>query len=193
MFDIPIQLQNNFVLLRPLIKTDYTEFKHIKTHSDIWIYFTSDLSDSEQLYKWVDDALSQMHNKSRLAFTIEIKPENKIIGSSSFMNISDYDQRLEIGATWIAPNYQGKGFNNHIKYLMIEYAFESLNFERVEFKTDVLNMAARKALTRIGAKEEGVLRSHTLMTRGRRRDTIYYSILKNDWPDIKIRLKNLTK
>ena len=110
-----------------------------------------------------------------------------MIGSTSFGNFSFKDRRVEIGWTWIAKEYQGSGVNNEIKYLMLKYAFETLNFERVEVKTDVLNVKARRALSRIGFKEEGVLRSHTVMTHGRRRDTLYYSILKSEWNEVKIR------
>ena len=109
------------------------------------------------------------------------------MGSTSFGNISLRDKRAEIGWTWIGQNYQGKGINSEIKYLMIKYLFETLDFERVELKTDVLNIKARKALLRIGLKEEGVLRSHTLMTHGRRRDTVYYSLLKSEWEEIKLK------
>jgi RimJ/RimL family protein N-acetyltransferase len=92
---------------------------------------------------------------------------------------------LEIGATWLAKNYQGTGVNKTCKFLLIRFAFEELNYERVELKTDVLNQQSRKAILKIGAVEEGILRSHILIHDGRRRDTIYYSILKNEWEDVK--------
>ena len=111
--------------------------------------------------------------------------QNKIIGSSSFGNISYYDKRIEIGWTWLARECQGKGFNQSAKYLMLKYGFETLHMERIEFKSDVLNIAARKGLSKIGCMEEGILRSHTLMTNRRRRDTMYYSILKDEWSGIK--------
>jgi RimJ/RimL family protein N-acetyltransferase len=124
-----------------------------------------------------------MKNKSRLPFTIIDKKSGAIAGSTSFGNISFRDKRLEIGWTWIAKDYQGKGINDQIKYLMMEYAFGTLGFERVEFKTDVLNTFSRRALLRIGATEEGILRNHMLMTHNRRRDTIYYSVLRSEWEE----------
>ena len=153
----------------------------------MWIYFTSDLSERSELQNWIDTALSDMKSENRLAFTIIEKTTGNPIESSSFGNISYRDRRIEIGWTWISREFQGKGVNSLIKYLMLKYAFETIDFERVEIKTDVLNNPARKALLRIGAKEEGVLRSHTLMTHGRRRDTIYYSILRSEWDDVKER------
>jgi RimJ/RimL family protein N-acetyltransferase len=110
------------------------------------------------------------------------KRSGKLLGSTGFGNYFPRDQRIEIGWTWLGKAFQGIGINAQMKSLMLQYAFEELEMLRVEFKTDVLNLPARQALLRLGAAEEGVLRSHTLMTQGRRRDTIYYSFLKGEWP-----------
>ena len=185
--DFNLILQTDKVILRPMISDDFNSFEILTKDKSMWIYFTSDLSDRADLHYWIDTALTDMENKTRLAFTIIEKSSDNPVGSTSFGNISFRDRRIEIGWTWISREFQGKGVNSQIKYLMLKYAFETLDFERVEIKTDVLNIPARKALLRIGAKEEGVLRSHTLMTHGRRRDTIYYSILRSEWESIKIR------
>ena len=187
MLDFKLILQTDEVILRPMISDDFNSFENLTKDKSMWIYFTSDLSDRADLHYWIDTALSDMENKTRLAFTIIEKSSDSPVGSTSFGNISFRDRRIEIGWTWISREFQGKGVNSQIKYLMLKYAFEKLDIERVEIKTDVLNIPARKALLRIGAKEEGVLRSHTLMTHGRRRDTIYYSILRSEWESIKIR------
>jgi RimJ/RimL family protein N-acetyltransferase len=185
--DFDLILQTDRIILRPLISDDYVAFDKLTGDKSMWIYFTSDLSIKTVLRDWVDHALNEIKNKTRLAFAIIDPTTNNPIGSTSFGNISFKDRRVEIGWTWISKDYQGKGINSQIKYLMIKYIFEILDFERVEFKTDVLNTPARKALLRIGAKEEGILRSHTLMTHNRRRDTIYYSVLKSEWDDMKIK------
>ena len=187
MIDFNITLQTDNILLRPLIAEDFIAFEKITTDPEVWIYFTFDLSVKNELKEWVEIAVNDIKNRSRLAFTIIDKMSGMPIGSTSFGNISYRDKRIEIGWTWIAKDYQGTGVNNQIKFLMLRYAFEVFGFERVEFKTDVLNIRARKAFQRIGASEEGILRSHTLMTHNRRRDTIWYSILKNEWDEIKIR------
>jgi RimJ/RimL family protein N-acetyltransferase len=187
MLDFDLILQTDKVILRPMISEDVNSFERLTEDKSMWIYFTSDLSDRFELQNWIDTALLDMKNKNRLALTIIEKSSGNPVGSTSFGNISYRDRRIEIGWTWISKEYQGKGVNSQIKYLMLKYAFETIDFERVEIKTDVLNLPARKALLRIGATEEGVLRSHTLMTHGRRRDTIYYGILKSDWEAIKIR------
>jgi len=183
--DANLILYNDNVLLRPLISDDYKSFEKLTGDKSMWIYFTNDLSDKSVLLNWINTALSDMKDKTRLAFAIIEKLKGNIIGSTSFGNISLIDSRVEIGWTWITLAFQGKGINDQIKYLMLKYLFEKLDFERVEFKTDILNLPARKALLRIGAKEEGVLRSHTLMTNGRRRDTIYYSVLRSEWEELK--------
>jgi Acetyltransferases, including N-acetylases of ribosomal proteins len=184
-FDFDLVFQTDTIVLRPLISADYQWFEKLTGDAAMWIYFTSDLSEKTALQNWVNSAITDIQNKTRLAFTILDKPTNQPIGSTSFGNISYRDQRVEIGWTWIAKDFQGTGVNRQVKYLMMKYAFETLHFERVEFKTDVLNMPARKALLRIGTKEEGILRSHTLMTHNRRRDTMYYSVLKPEWDDLK--------
>jgi RimJ/RimL family protein N-acetyltransferase len=187
MIDFNLILQTDGVALRPISPDDYNSFAKITENKAMWIYFTSDLSVETELKAWMDQAIAETRNKTRLAFTIIDRPSSNPIGSTSIGNVSLKDKRAEIGWTWIAKDFQGKGINSQIKYLMIKYLIETLEFERVEFKTDVLNMPARKALIRIGAKEEGILRSHMLMTHNRRRDSIYYSILKSEWSEIKMK------
>lgn len=185
MIDFLKTLETNQILLRPLRQEDYNRFAEITDDKDLWIYFTNDLSDKDILYKWVESGVQEINDKKRLAFSIIDKQTNSLIGSTSIGNISERDKRVEIGWTWISREFQGKGINDQTKYLLLKYCFDELDCERVEFKTDVLNRPARNALKRIGAVEEGILRSHTLMTHNRRRDTIYYSILKQEWKNIK--------
>ncbi|MDP3148214.1 MAG: GNAT family protein [Ignavibacteria bacterium] len=173
--------------MRPIKLDDFDPISKLTNDRSMWIYFTSDLSEKAELKNWLDTAVFENEKKIRLAFTVIDKSTNNPISSTSFGNISYRDKRIEIGWTWICKAYQGKGINDRMKYLMMKYSFDTLEFERIEFKTDVLNLPARKALLRIGAKEEGVLRSHTLMTHNRRRDTIYYSILKSEWSEMKIK------
>ncbi|PSL07573.1 GNAT family N-acetyltransferase [Cecembia rubra] len=179
--DFNLILEDDQVLLRPLEENDISRLMELASFPELWKYFTYDLSNPEDFNDWIFPALT----KQRLQFVLIDKAINTIIGSSAFGNLSKRDQRIEIGWTWISLEYQGLGYNQRMKKLMLSYCFEKLDMERVEFKTDVLNIPARKALKNINAIEEGVLRSHTLMTKGRRRDTIFYSILKNEWPFVK--------
>ena len=185
MIDFSLSLSSERLILRVIKGSDFEKFLDLTDDKSMWIYFTSDLSNKNELRTWVSKALLQHEKKTRLPFTIIEKNSNEVIGSTSFLNFSERDKRIEIGATWIGKKFQGTRMNDEAKYLMLKYCFESLELERVEFKTDVLNSPARKALLRIGAVEEGILRSHTLMTYNRRRDTIYYSVLKNEWEKLK--------
>ena len=177
MIDFDLKLQYADILLRPLQTEDIEYFSALTADKQMWIYFTNDLSDSAELEKWVNDALIQKENQTRLPFTIIDKKTGNILGSTSFGNISYRDKRIEIGWTWLGKDYHRTGVNDKVKFLMLQYCFENQDFLRVECKTDVLNIPARKA----------ILRSHTLMTNNRRRDTIYYSILKSEWPQIKVK------
>jgi RimJ/RimL family protein N-acetyltransferase len=105
------------------------------------------------------------------------------------MNIDRVNRRVEIGSSWIAPAWQRTGVNTEAKYLMLRHAFEVWKCMRVELKTDALNQKSRNAILRIGAKEEGTLRRHLLTWTGRVRDTVYFSILDNEWPEVKARLE----
>lgn len=185
MIDFDLKLQTEDILLRPMGTGDFENFARLTGDKQMWIYFTNDLSDKIELEKWINEALLQKENKIRLPFAIVDKKTKNILGSTSFGNISYRDKRVEIGWTWLGQNYRGKGVNEKVKYLMLRYCFENQDFLRVECKTDVLNIPARKALKKINMTEEGILRSHTLMTNNRRRDTIYYSILKSEWYEIK--------
>jgi len=129
------------ILLRPMRTEDVDGMFALTSSSDMWIYFTSDLSNRNELEKWIKDGID---DKSRLALTVIHKESEEIIGSTSIGNISTKDKRAEIGWTWLGKKFQGEGFNKQIKNTLLEYLFEKCNFERIEFKTDVLNIPARK-------------------------------------------------
>jgi RimJ/RimL family protein N-acetyltransferase len=186
MINSDLILQNEEILLRPTIKSDFELFATLAKDKTMWVYFTHDLSDKKDFETWFNEAMKGKETKTRLPFTVILKENNKVVGATSFGNISMRDKRIEIGWTWFGPQFWGKGLNTRAKYLMLKYCFEVLEFARVEFKTDVLNMPARNALLRMNITEEGVLRSHTLMTNDRRRDTIYYSVLKTEWQKLKL-------
>ncbi len=181
LFDPDLVLENDKVQLRIIEAEDFDSLQKIAFDAKIWEYFTAEILSKEALLGFVDDALVDYENKRRVTFAIINKIDGQIVGSSSFGNISIADKRIEIGWSWLGLDFHGSGINQNYKNLMLQFAFEELGFTRVEFKTDILNMKARKALTKIGATEEGVLRSHTQMHHNRRRDTIYYSVLNEEW------------
>jgi RimJ/RimL family protein N-acetyltransferase len=170
-------LESNHILLRPLQVEDFPALLELTQEASLWTYFTHDLSTLAGLETWATGHFSG----DRFQFVVIDKATQQVLGSTGFGNYFPRDQRIEIGWTWLGKTFQGTGINAQMKSLMLQYAFEELEMLRVEFKTDVLNLPARHALLRLGATEEGVLRSHTLMTQGRRRDTIYYSFLRGEW------------
>jgi N-acetyltransferase len=180
-----LTLATGKVVLRPLQAEDIKHFLPLTASADLWMYFTKLLNQPEELNEWVRQAIEERTGKTRVPFTLTDKETGTVFGSTSFGNISFYDKRIEIGWTWLGKAFQGTGINHHAKFAMLQFAFERLLFERVEIKTDNLNERAKQALRKIGAKEEGILRSHMLMPGGRRRDSVYFSILKNEWPDVK--------
>ncbi len=181
MTNFDLTLENDEVILRPLRESDFEEMLSLTSDPKVWDYFTSNLSDPESLRKWINTAVAAIEKKERMAFAVIRKETNKIIGSSSLGSYSERDKRIEIGWTWMSERARGTGLNQSVKKLLLKYCFEELGLERVEAKTDVLNIGARKGLERSGFTEEGVLRSHTLLANGRRRDSIYYSVLRNEW------------
>ena len=186
MIDFDLHIKSDLVILRPIQLSDLDEMHTRCLDKEMWYYFTSDLSNKTELQEWINDAILAREKKIRVAFTVLDANTMQIIGSTSLGSISERDKRIEIGWTWLTKNYHGKGFNRAVKLLLLNYCFEECAMQRVEIKTDVLNMPARKAVEKIGFVEEGVLRSHTQMINNRRRDTIYYGLLKTEWESIKL-------
>ncbi|QYS86476.1 GNAT family N-acetyltransferase [Flavobacterium oreochromis] len=181
LFNPDFIIENELIKLRIVSPGDLSQLEEIASDPSIWKYYTVELYTEEDLKLYVQKCLADFSTKSLVPFVIIDKQINKIVGMSAYGNISVPDRRIEIGWSWIGSSFQGTGVNGSYKKLLLKFAFEYLDFLRVEFKTDVLNGKARKALLKIGATEEGILRSHTLMHHDRRRDTIYYSILKEEW------------
>lgn len=190
MIDFNKTFKTDKVILRPIHLDDLEEmYTFTSVDTEMWIYFTADLSNKEALKKWIEAAVN---DKKRLALTVIDVNNNKIIGSTSIANVSKRDKRAEIGWTWMSKAYQGKGYNPHVKLTLFQYLFEECNLERVEIKTDVLNIPARKAVAKIGMLAEGILRSHTQLIRNRRRDTIFYGLLRSEWEATKVMNKDLS-
>ncbi|GAC1456620.1 MAG: GNAT family protein [Chitinophagaceae bacterium] len=185
-FPASLVLETTRVQLRLMQRTDIEPLSAIAAPAEIWKYFTKELNKKEELEEWMEVALQERVEKKRMPFVIIDKDSNEICGCTSLGNISFYDKRIEIGWTWLGTASIGTGINHHAKFVLLSYAFDALHFERVEIKTDNLNERAKKALVHIGATEEGVLRSHMQMPHGRRRDSVYYSVLKEEWETVKM-------
>jgi RimJ/RimL family protein N-acetyltransferase len=181
-----LTLETQRALLRPLHAGDYDYFLQLaKQDADMWYYFSMNLADEKQLRRWFEVAFADKAANTRRPFTIIDKSSGQIAGSSSLGNISLHDLRAEIGWSWLGTDFRSTGLNKHAKFAMMRYAFDELRFERIEFKTDEQNARARKGLENVGGIAEGVLRSHMTMWNNRRRSSIYYSVLKSEWPGLK--------
>ncbi len=188
-FDKHILLENERALLEPLSMDKYEPLLPVAiAHQDLLQYSPSPLHTPELFKEYIETALKERRIKFRYAFSVFDKQVQKYVGSSSFANVSNVDKRLEIGWTWYGREFQQTGLNRSCKLLMLSYAFEELDFKRVEFRIDERNQPSRTAVEKIGGKLEGILRSHMHMPNGFRRSTCYYSILAEEWPEIKSRV-----
>jgi N-acetyltransferase len=184
-FSPGLELETGRVKLRILQAEDVGELQKLTASDTTWNYFTKDLTSVDALKAWVAEAMQDYGAERRVPFAIIDKMQNRIAGSTSYGSISFFDKRIEIGWSWLGDEFKGTGVNTHAKYLLLRYAFEVLQMERVEIKTDNLNERSKAALHKIGATPEGVLRSHMQMPKDRRRDSIYFSVLKSEWEKLK--------
>ena len=187
---MPVTLQRSVVRLEP-IRREHAELfwqaaKDALENIFQWIPYR--MKTREDFDHLVEKALAEQERGGSVVFATVERSSAQVIGSTRFMNIDRANRRVEIGSTWIAPAWQRTPVNTEAKYLMLRHAFEVWQCMRVELKTDDLNQRSRNAILRLGAKEEGTLRRHLITWTGRVRDTVYFSILDNEWPAVK---KNL--
>lgn len=178
-------LANDKVTLRRIRIGDREAFGRIAYDADIWKFFVTRVAAPEDLDAFIETAIRDTLSGARIVFAIIDNSNGQIVGSTAYGNLAETEKRLEIGWSWVATAARKTGINRAAKLALLDHAFAALSCERVEFKTDVLNEVARKGLTGIGAAEEGVLRSFNYMPGGRRRDVIYYSILRAEWPEVR--------
>ncbi|MFF0018050.1 GNAT family N-acetyltransferase [Streptomyces sp. NPDC005374] len=180
-----VPLECEHVLLRPLREQDRAQLHAIALEPRIWRYFVTNIETDSDFHAWFDGMMREQQAGRRTVFCVTDKTSGAAAGSMCFSNYAENERRLEIGGSWLGTAFQGRGLNRWAKFVLLRHAFEELQAERVEFKTDVLNVQARRALSNIGAVEEGVLRSYNYMPGGRRRDAIFYSVLRQEWAGVK--------
>ncbi|HWZ80200.1 MAG TPA: GNAT family protein [Candidatus Sulfotelmatobacter sp.] len=187
---VPVTLEGSVVRLEPIRRQHAELFWDVAKNDldDIFRWIPYEMKTREDFQTLIDKALAEQERGESVVFATVERTSGQTIGSTRFMNIDRANRRVEIGSTWIAPPWQRTAVNTEAKYLMLRHAFEVWGCMRVELKTDALNQKSRNAILRTGAKEEGTLRRHTLTWTGRVRDTVYYSILDNEWPEVKERL-----
>lgn len=184
----PVTLEGRLVRLEPLTRDHLPALCAVGLDPDLWRWTVSRVRDEREMAAWVDNALAEQAAGRSVPFAILDQASGLVIGSSRYGNISVPDGRLEIGWTWLGRAWQRSGRNAEAKRLLLGHAFDDLEASRVEFKTDALNAASRAALRALGAIEEGTLRRHTRTAAGRVRDTVYFGILREEWPAVRARL-----
>jgi N-acetyltransferase len=185
----PVIIEGTHVRLEPLTEAHHAALSEVALDPELWRLNPSNIRTPEELKASMDGVLAARAAGTMLPFVTIERASGRVIGPTRYMNIELAHRRVEIGGTWIAKPWRRTAINTEAKYLMLRHAFEMLRCVRVELKTDALNETSRNAILRIGAKEEGTLRKHIVTWTGRLRDTVYYSILDSEWPQVKAALE----
>lgn len=178
-------LQNDIAKLTLLDLSNYEHLIPIGAQDKLVQYSPSKIATPEDLKAFVQDAVDDYYHKTAIPFIIYDKRTQTYAGSSRYMNIDWRNKVLEIGSSWIGREFQGTGLNMNMKFLMLQYAFETLQFEKVEFRIDERNTRSRKSVEKIGGTLEGILRKNVYLLDGYKRNTCCYGILIEEWAEIK--------
>lgn len=185
-----VTLEGRIVRLEPMTRGHLDGLLDVALEPALWRWTIARPTDRAGLEAWLESALAGREAGTELPFVTVERVTGRPIGSSRYLSIALEHRRLEIGWTWVARAWQGRGANREAKLLMLEHAFEALGCLRVEFKTDALNERSRAALLGIGATFEGVFRKHMVMPDGRNRDSAWYSITDDEWPRVRAELRS---
>jgi len=188
----PVALTGNHVRLEPLTEDHATGLAEIGVGQPFWHFMLyGDMNSLEDMQKWVRDILSRAENGTDLPFVAIHRASGRVAGATRYLNIMSADRGLEIGGTWYGPEFQRTPLNTECKYLLMRHAFETLGCIRVQLKTDLRNERSQKAIERIGAVKEGVLRNHMILPDGYYRHSVFYSVLDTEWYGVKQRLEEM--
>ncbi len=181
-FTKEIILENERVLLRPLMLSDRSLLAHyVNEEPDLWQYSLAAITNTKDLDKYIQAAIEARENKTSYAFIVFDKQLNDYVGCTRFYDMQIAFQTTQIGYTWYSKKCWGTKLNENCKFLLLQFAFDQMDFERVEFRADNTNKRSIAAMQKIGCTVEGVLRNHLPMPNGKRRDSIVLSIVKEDW------------
>ena len=187
----PVTLTGKFVRLEPLSEAHVDGLAQIGVGQTFWDFMVyGEMNSVDDMRNWVRDIMSRGARGTDLPFAVIHLESGRVAGATRYLNIMPHDRGLEVGGTWYGPEYQRTATNTECKYLLLSHAFETLGCIRVQIKTDSRNERSQKAIERLGAVKEGVLRNHMILPDGHIRDSVYYSILDSEWPAVK---KNLEK
>jgi N-acetyltransferase len=181
----PLTLEGARVRLEPLSESHLDALCQVGLDPGLWELNPIQVLTRDRMNSYIQAALADLQNGTSLPFATIDRISGATVGSTRFMNIEMPHKRIEIGSTWIAKPWQRTAINTEAKYLMMRHAFETLGCNRVEWKTDALNTQSRNAILRLGAKQEGIFRQHMVTWSGRLRDTVYFSVIAPEWPEVK--------
>ena len=186
----PITITGKIVRLEPLAEEHIPDLVRVGLEPEIWHYMRyGKIESTEQLTAWVQEMLALRDEGTDLPFAVIYLASGQAIGCTRYLNIDMPNRSLEIGGTWYGLDYQGTQVNTECKYLLIRHAFEDLGCVRVWFKSDRRNLRSQHALEKLGVVKEGVLRNHMVLPDGYVRDSVVYSLIPDEWPQVKTKLE----
>jgi len=188
----PVVLTGNHVRLEPLSEAHVPGLAEIGASQSFWDFMVyGKIENADDMLGWVRELHSRAEQGTDLPFTVIHLASGRVAGATRYLNITPKDRGLEIGGTWYGTEFQRTAVNTECKYLLLKHAFETLGCIRVQLKTDLRNERSQKAIERIGAVKEGVLRNHVIMPDGYYRHSVFYSILDAEWPTVKKKLEDM--
>lgn len=185
----PLTLIGRIIRLEPMKSEHAPLLAAVGLDDRIWrnmVY--GSVASGEDMQRWVDELLARQARGTDLPFTVFERASNRAIGATRIMTIAPEHRSVEIGGTWYAPEFQGSAVNPEAKFLLLRHVFETWGVIRVQIKTDIQNLRSQRAIEKLGAVREGVLRNHMILPGGRVRTSVLYSILADEWPAVKARL-----
>ena len=188
----PVILQGKHVRLEPLNESHIPGLTEIGAGQDFWNFMLyGDMKTEDDMRNWVLDIMGRGQRGTDLPFAVIYLESGQVAGATRYLNIVPHDRGLEVGGTWYGLDFQRTVVNTECKYLLFTHAFEVLKCIRLQIKTDSRNVRSQKAIERLGAKKEGVLRNHMILPDGYIRHSVFYSILDTEWPEVKINLEKM--
>ena len=183
-----ITIPGTYISLLPMDIQYLPELQDAAKDGELWNLWYTYVPRPEHMEAWIIKALKENSEGISVPFVIKRNSDNRIVGSTRYMNIEKDIRRLEIGTTWYAKSVQRSPVNTECKLLLLQHAFEDLKCRAVEFRTHRMNDQSRKAIARLGAQQDGILRNHRIASDGTIRDTVVYSIIDSEWPSVKSNL-----
>ena len=187
----PLDLVGRAVTLEPLTRSHHDGLVEATRDGELWKLWYTSVPSPEGMAAEIDRRLGLQQQGSMLPFVVRVNGTGQVGGMTTYLHADAPNRHIEIGATWYRATLQRTGLNSECKWLLLRHAFESLQCVAVEFRTHVLNRPSRRAIERIGAKQDGILRNHMLLPDGTLRDTCVYSIIAAEWPTVRAHLQAL--